>query len=369
MLMPFRSEEVFLDSDKRSPEVLEFEQSLRAKVVGQDRAVRSIVNIYQNCKAGLSTPGHPLGNLLFLGPTGSGKTHLIEASVETLFGNPNAFIKIDCGEFQHGHEISKLIGSPPGYIGHRETPPMLSQQAIDEHQTEAAPMTFVLFDEIEKANEALWALLLGVLDKASLTMGDNRKVDMSRCIVVMTSNLGAFEINRMLVGGIGFTSGVANDDESLSAIDQKIYRTAIEAARRRFLPEFMNRIDKVVVFRMLTKEQLSLVLEVELCKVQNRITLSQSGRQFIFHCTDDAKDLLLREGTDVKYGARPMKRAIERYLVTPLSNLVATGQVCLGDVIKVRVGPDGNKLVFSKDRLSSALVNSNRSDPICQMTG
>src|SRR5215475_8872940 len=205
MVVPYLAEEVLLDAEKQSIEVAEFEQMLRSRIVGQDRAVRTIVNIYQICRAGMSMPGRPTGSLLFLGPTGSGKTHVVEASAEILFGTPNAFIKIDCAEFQHSHEIARLVGSPPGYIGHRETQPLLTQEAIDQFQTEQAPITFVLFDEIEKANEALWQLLLGILDKATLTLGDGRRIDLSRCVMVMTSNLGAFEISKMLGGGIGFT--------------------------------------------------------------------------------------------------------------------------------------------------------------------
>src|SRR5215467_10029700 len=271
MVVPYVPEEVLLDSERRSSEVLEFEQMLRSRIVGQDRAVRTIVNIYQICRAGMSLPGRPTGSLLFLGPTGSGKTHVVEAAVEILFGNPNAFIKIDCAEFQHSHEIARLIGSPPGYIGHRETQPILTQEVIDQYQTEHAPITFVLFDEIEKANEALWQLLLGVLDKASLTLGDGRKVDLSRCVIVMTSNLGATEISKMMVGGIGFTLRRAQDGDDFERIDQKIYRSATDAARRRFSPEFMNRIDKVIVFRSLTRDQLGRVLDIELANLQTRI--------------------------------------------------------------------------------------------------
>ena len=178
MVKPFVSEEVLLDPEMRSPEVLDFERRLLSKIVGQDRAVRRIVNMYQIYLAGMNTTGRPIGNLLFLGPTGSGKTRVVEASAEILFGSPRAFIKIDCAEFQHSHEIAKLIGSPPGYLGHRETPPLLTQEAIDQYQTDRARISFVLFDEIEKANDALWQLLLGILDKATLTLGDNRKVDL-----------------------------------------------------------------------------------------------------------------------------------------------------------------------------------------------
>jgi ATP-dependent Clp protease ATP-binding subunit ClpA len=306
--------------------------------------------MYQIYLAGMNMPGRPIGNLLFLGPTGSGKTRVVEASAEILFGSSRAFIKIDCAEFQHSHEIAKLIGSPPGYLGHRETPPLLTQEAIDQYQTDRARISFVLFDEIEKANDALWQLLLGILDKATLTLGDNRKVDLSRCVIFMTSNLGAVEMSEMLTGGIGFTSGVKQDEESLAEIDKKMYHTALDVAKRKFSPEFMNRIDKVVVFRTLNQQHLRQVLDIELNDVQNRIMASQSERQFIFRCTAEAKEFLLREGTDLKYGARHLKRAIERHLVYPISNLIATGQIGLGDVIKIDLGSSGDRLIFSKER-------------------
>lgn len=363
MVKPYVSEEVpevLLDPEMRSNEVLDFERRLLGKIVGQDRAVRRIVNMYQIYLAGMAVPGRPIGNLLFLGPTGSGKTRVVEASAEILFGSPRAFIKIDCAEFQHRHEIAKLIGSPPGYLGHRETPPLLTQEAIDQHQTDRCRLTFVLFDEIEKANDALWLLLLGILDKATLTLGDNRKVDLSRCVVVMTSNLGAVEMSEMLSGGIGFTSGVRTDESNLASIDQKMYHTALEVAKRKFSPEFMNRLDKVVVFRTLNHQDLRQVLDIELNDVQNRIMASQSDKQFIFRCTAPTKDFLLHEGTDLKYGARHLKRSIERHLVYPLSNLIATGQIGLGDVIKIDLASSGERLTFSKER---AIPSFSISDP------
>src|SRR5262249_26365913 len=220
----------------------------------------------------------------------------------------------------------------------------------DQHQTDKAHFSFLLFDEIEKANDALWQLLLGILDKATLTLGDNRKVDLSRCVIFMTSNLGAVEMSEMLSGGIGFTSGVRTDEANLAEIDRKMYYTAMDVAKRRFSPEFMNRLDKVVVFQTLNQEHLRQVLDIELNEVQNRIMASQSDKQFIFRCTSEAKDFLLREGTDVKYGARHLKRSIERHLVYPVSNLIATGQIGLGDVIKIDLGSSGDKLIFSKER-------------------
>src|SRR5919197_1089121 len=245
---------VYLNPDLKSPAAQEFEDKLTALIVGQDRAVRRITGLYQIFLAGLAHPGRPIGTLLFLGPTGSGKTRVVEAASEVLFGDTNLVTKIDCAEFQHSHEIAKLIGSPPGYLGHRETSPMLTQENLDRSHTETTKLSLVLFDEIEKASDALWQLLLGILDKATLTLGDNRRVDLSRCIIVMTSNLGTAEM----------------------------------------------------------------------------------------------KKFLLHEGTDAKYGARHLKRAIEKNIVFPLANLVATRQVKLGDFVRIDMSSDG-RLAFVKE--------------------
>jgi len=339
-------ETVLLDPEQKSPRARDFEERLGARIVGQERAVRRMSGLYQIFLAGMNPPSHPIGTMLFLGPTGSGKTRVIEAASEVLFADPNGVVKIDCAEFQHSHEIAKLIGSPPGYLGHRETSPMLTQENLDRMHTEELKLTLVLFDEIEKASDSLWQLLLGILDKATLTLGDNRRVDFSKCMVVMTSNLGAREMSELISGGIGFApgKGVRHPD---SEVDQKIYRTAVEAARRKFSPEFMNRIDKVVVFRSLKEHHLRAILDLELQAVQDRIMMS-AGTKFVFQCSDTAKDMLLAEGIDYKYGARHLKRAIERFLVYPLSNLVATGQIGLGDLVNVGLNPSDKKLIFSK---------------------
>ena len=339
-------ETVFLDPDQKSPRAQDFEERLTARIVGQERAVRRMSGLYQIFLAGMNPPARPIGTMLFLGPTGSGKTRVIEAAAEVLFSDLNGVVKIDCAEFQHSHEIAKLIGSPPGYLGHRETSPMLTQENLDRTHTEDLKLTLVLFDEIEKASDALWQLLLGILDKATLTLGDNRRVDFSKCMVIMTSNLGAREMSELISGGIGFApgKGVKSPD---SEVDQKIYRTAVEAARRKFSPEFMNRIDKVVVFRSLKEHHLRAILDLELQAVQDRIMMS-AGTKFVFQCSDEAKDMLLAEGIDYKYGARHLKRAVERFLVYPLSNLVATGQIGLGDLVQVAFNNQAKKLVFSK---------------------
>src|SRR5437773_1184825 len=342
------SDRIVLDPTIKSSEAQDFEDKLSARVVGQERAVRRIASLYQIYLSGMASPGRPIGNLLFLGPTGSGKTRVVEAAAEILFGDAKAAMKIDCAEFQHSHEMAKLIGSPPGYLGHRETPPLLTQEAIDQFHTDKIKLTFLLFDEIEKANDALWQLLLGILDKATLTLGDNRRVDLSKTIVFMTSNLGAFEMSEFISGGIGFAPPAASATQE-SELDQKIYRTALEASKRKFSPEFMNRIDKVVVFRTLQRQHLDKILDIELGMVQDRILNSRGEGKFVFKCTPHAKEFLLKEGTDLKYGARHLKRALERYLVYPLSNLVATSQVTLGDLVRVDYDGGEKKLVFLKE--------------------
>jgi ATP-dependent Clp protease ATP-binding subunit ClpA len=345
---------VFLDPDQKSPRAKDFEEKLASRIVGQERAVRRMSGLYQIFLAGMNPPNRPVGTMLFLGPTGSGKTRVIEAAAEVLFGDPNAVVKIDCAEFQHSHEIAKLIGSPPGYLGHRETSPMLTQENLDRSHTEDIKLSLVLFDEIEKASDSLWQLLLGILDKATLTLGDNRRVDFSKTMVIMTSNLGAREMSELISGGIGFAPGKGAKNPSDTEVDQKIYRTAVEAARRKFSPEFMNRIDKVVVFRSLKEHHLRQILDLELQAVQDRIMRS-AGTKFIFQCSDAAKDMLLKEGIDFKYGARHLKRSIERFLVYPLSNLVATEQVGLGDLVNVDLDEEKGKLIFSK-RSGGALI-------------
>jgi len=334
-----------LDPTRRSNEARDFDGALRRKIVGQDQAVDKVVEIYQMFLAGLNAPGRPVGNLLFLGPTGSGKTRVVEAMAEAMFGDARACIKIDCAEFQHSHEIAKLIGSPPGYLGHRETHPLLTQEALNQWHTEKLKLSILLFDEIEKASDSLWQLLLGILDKATLTLGDNRRVDLSQCIIIMTSNLGASEMMGLVEGGLGFAQKPKTVDASL---DDKINRTALEAAKRKFTPEFMNRIDKVVVFQTLRSEHLQDILEIELGMVQQRVLMAAGANQFVFNCTSKVKGFLLEEGTDPKYGARHLKRAIERHLVFPLANLVATGQVKLGDFIRVDLNAEG-KMTFTKE--------------------
>ncbi len=342
-----------LDPSQTGHEAEKLHNDLRKRIVGQEEAVEQIVNIYQTFLAGMTSPGRPIGNFLFLGPTGTGKTRLVEATAESLVGDMRAVIKIDCAEFQHSHEIAKLIGSPPGYLGHRETHPLLSQEVLNQYHTDKIKISFVLFDEIEKASDALWNLLLGILDKATLTLGDNRRVDFSRAMIFMTSNLGAAEMSSILRPNLGFATSEVERKRACGEVDEglndKISRAGVEAARRKFTPEFMNRIDKVVVFRPLGSEELHRILNIELNMLQQRIFNSATTTPFVFNLTAEAKEFLLREGTDMKYGARHLKRAIERSLVHPLSNLIASDQIRGGDLIRVDFDTDCPSLCFTKE--------------------
>src|SRR5665213_132867 len=342
-----------LDPAKTGRDATQLETGLRRMIVGQDEAIQQIVNIYQMHLTGMNPPGRPIGNFLFLGPTGSGKTRIVEATAEVLLKNPRSVIKIDCAEFQHSHEIAKLIGSPPGYLGHRETHPLLSQEVLNQHHTETIKLSFVLFDEIEKASDALWNLLLGILDKATLTLGDNRKVDFSRAMIFMTSNLGAAEMGNLLSPKLGFNVGQVNAATLAGVTDEKmsgkLARSGMEAAKRKFTPEFMNRLDKIVTFQPLGTEQLKKILDLELNLVQQRIFNTANDRAFVFTLSDSSKGFLLEEGTDLKYGARHLKRAIERLLVQPMSNLIATEQVRGGDWIRVDYDPGASILRFARE--------------------
>jgi ATP-dependent Clp protease ATP-binding subunit ClpB len=338
-----------LDATVTGTKAKDLETKLHRLVIGQEEAIHEIVRTYQTYLAGLSPDGRPIGNFLFLGPTGTGKTRAVEATAEALLGNPRAVIKIDCGEFQHSHEIAKLIGSPPGYLGHRETHALLSQEALNQYHTQNMKLTFVLFDEIEKASDALWNLLLGILDKGTLTLGDNRKVDFSSALIFMTSNIGAAEMSSLVSPKLGFHVSTPDDSNYAPTLADKVSRAGIQAARRKFTPEFLNRLDKIVVFRSLGNEELNRIIDIELERVQQRVQTATAGKPFLINVTDSARKLLLTEGIDLRYGARPLKRAIERLLVHPLSNLMASGQIQHHDRIRVTHNGESPSLTFFRE--------------------
>lgn len=319
-----------LDITKRSIEAQSVLDTLSKRVVGQKDATQILVDIVENFQAGFAPKGRPAGNALFLGPTGSGKTHVVESLCQGLFGDKRSCIKIDCAEYQHGHEIAKLVGSPPGYLGHRETHPMLTQEALDQWHTPKLKLSVVLFDEIEKASDTLWNLMLGILDKGSLTLGDNRKVDFSNVIILMTSNLGANQMDKETDGKLGFSA----PEQTFEQLDEKLEEVAKHAAKSKFSPEFYNRIDNVAVFKTLNQEQIGKVLDIELGALHTRL-LFESNVKFFWHVTKRAKEVLIRDGFSKKYGARHLSRAVRKRVITPLARLVASGQLIERDVVVI----------------------------------
>src|SRR3984893_13754757 len=279
-----------LDPHKTGRQAEDLESQLRRSVVGQDEAIHQIMKAYQTHLAGLCPVGRPIGNFLFLGPTGSGKTRIVEAAAESLLQNSRAVIKIDCAEFQHSHEIAKLIGSPPGYLGHRETHPALSQEALNQHHTEKVKLSLVLFDEIEKASDALWNLLLGILDKGILTLGDNRRVDFSSSMVFLTSNCGAAEMSSLCEPRLGFHAPVPENSALNEKRGAQMSRVGVTAARRKFTPEFINRLDKIVVFRPLGRAELCRIVDIELEMVEARIQNAAADKPFGLNVTDGARE-------------------------------------------------------------------------------
>jgi ATP-dependent Clp protease ATP-binding subunit ClpA len=316
-----------LDPNIKSEAEEELASSLKHLIVGQTRAIEVLVDAYETFRAGLAPPDHPVGNLIFLGPTGCGKTYVIEVMAELLFGTKKALKKVDCAEFQHSHDIAKLVGSPPGYLGHRDTPAYLRQESLDAHHTKELALTLLLFDEFEKSNDALWNLLLGILDKGTLTLGDNKQSTFDKCLIIMTGNLGSREMQYLARGGLGFAGSSTKSSE---AFNKEVETAGLEAAKKRFTPEFLNRIDEIVVFHSLDEKQLKQVVELEIEQVQSRVLKMRDPRQFVLEFTPAAKDLLIAQGTDLKNGARPLKRIMEKLVVKRLSRFLNTKQVNMG---------------------------------------
>lgn len=339
-----------------------------ARVVGQDRAVRDLSSLYDLALSGLNAQNRPIGSMLFLGPTGSGKTWLAQAAADVLYGSPQALTRIDCAEYQQPHEVARIGGLPSYSSGRVESTALLHQESLDRRDRRGVPLSLVLFDDIEKASPVLWQLLVGVLDHGTLALGDGRRVDFRRSIVLMSSNLGADEIFATVTGGggIGFTSQneQVGRDHGDARISDQVRRAVTEAARRQFPPEFLNRIDKTVVFQPIGGSLLRDVLDLELATVQRRI-LRDSPTKFTLRLDDRARELLLREGTDRRYGARHLKRAIDRLLLTPIARLVTSCQVGTGDVIEVQADENSAELEFH--RLSDVGSSSQTVTPRAQV--
>lgn len=309
-----------LDINKENEKTALLKRNIRNSFVGQDDAVNAVLELLERIHSGLVPIGRPIGSALFLGPTGTGKTMLVETLANALFGDERAYVHVDCGEYQHSHEIAKLVGSPPGYLGHRETPPYLTESTIMKYKSNNYPIGIVLFDEIEKASDALWHLLLGVLDKARLQLGDNSNTDFSKVLVLMTSNAGSQELYNLVNGGIGFPT---IDTDKID--NKRMSHVSIEAAKKKFTPEFINRIDKIVAFNSLTEEQNKEIVTLEIRRLQKQ--LFYVPKKINLHVTNTVKDAILKEGYDPKYNGRSIRRTIEKNIQFPISKIMSSDQL------------------------------------------
>jgi CheY-like chemotaxis protein/energy-coupling factor transporter ATP-binding protein EcfA2 len=317
---------------------------LSRKVVGQSAATKAIVPYVYMHQSGLAPEGRPAGVFLLLGPTGTGKTKTVEAIAELLHGSEKKIVKIDCGEFQMEHEMAKLIGAPPGYLGHRETVPMLTQQSLAEATSPRCDLALVLFDEIEKAAHSLTQLLLGILDKGTLRLGDNTTVDFEKTLIFFTSNLGAREMMKEINPDIGFQSALARERSEMTT---RLESIALGAVRKRFSPEFVNRIDAVVTYQPLDSESLEAILDHDMSRLQDHVNSRLGESCFAIEVLPEARKFLLQRGFSEQYGARELKRTIHRELTQPLATLVARGEIPAGAQARVALSEDGESLAIT----------------------
>jgi CheY-like chemotaxis protein/ATP-dependent protease Clp ATPase subunit len=338
---------------------------LSQKVVGQSAATKAIVPYVYMYQSGLAPMNRPAGVFLLLGPTGTGKTKTVEAIAELLHGDEKKILKIDCGEFQMEHETAKLVGAPPGYLGHRETTPLLTQQQLTEVTSRDCDLALVLFDEIEKAAHSITKLLLGILDKGILRLGDNTIVDFEKSLIFFTSNLGAREMMKEISPNIGFQSATA---KSAADLTTRLESIALGAVRKRFSPEFVNRIDAVVTYNPLNAEAIESILEHDLQMLQAHVNQRLGDRYFSIEIAQDAKEFLLGRGVSQEYGARELKRTIHRQLTQPLATMVARGEIRPGAQVTVSVSDDreslfirssGGKLAVEKQPPTILIVDDN----------
>jgi ATP-dependent Clp protease ATP-binding subunit ClpA/CheY-like chemotaxis protein len=328
---------------------------LSRKIIGQSDALQFITPYIQMYQAGLSSPGRPAGIFLLLGPTGTGKTRTVEALAEILHGTARQMLKIDCAEYQSDHEVAKLIGAPPGYLGHRETKPMLSQERLNEVVSDRCDLALVLFDEIEKAAPAFTTLLLGLLDKAVVRMGDNNTVNFEKTLIFLTSNLGARDMLREVSPDIGFQP---TDRRSPADVASRLESIGLAAVRKRFSPEFVNRLDAVITYRPLDAGALAHILDVHVAELQRHVHSRLGERSFEIEVTKPARDLLLERGASAEYGARELKRTIHRMLTQPLAALVAGGQIEPGGRVVADRSSDGSSIILRVDATTTARPSS-----------
>lgn len=316
---------------------LDLGAELRRRVIGQDAAVDAIFPYVDIFRAGLSPPGRPCGVFMLLGPTGTGKTHTVEALAEALHGSASRLVRIDCGEFQMEHEVAKLIGAPPGYLGHRETQPMITQQRLASSSSEHCPISIVLFDEIEKAAPSLVRILLGVLDKAAMRLGDGTTVNFERSLIFMTSNAGAKDIGKVQSGGFGFGRSLRQEGDACRQVEL----AGLSALKRRFPPEFVNRIDHSLVYHPLTPAHIAAIFDRQIDAIESHVATRLGPLAFAIEISVEARELLIKEGTDPASGARELKRTLHRRLMQPLARLILAGEIPPGGFVRVEKSRSG----------------------------
>lgn len=308
---------------------------LNERVIGQPDSLSEIARFYEIYAAGLAPEGRPAGVFMLLGPTGTGKTSTVEALADIVHGSRNNLLRIDCGEYQMDHEVAKLIGAPPGYLGHCETQPVLTQMRLNQVMSDRANIAIVLFDEIEKACASMMRLLLGILDRGVLRLGDNSTVRFERTMIFFTSNLGFGKMARLnSMSGLGMILS-AKDEQ------QTEYGDCMGAAKSHFPPEFMNRIDAFLTYRHLSQEDIHAILDLEMQGLANHISRRLGDRLFFIQMSRKTREWIAENAFSHEYGARNLKRFIQRELLSPLAGMVADGEIPPQAIVKITNIGDG----------------------------
>ena len=328
--------------EEETQKLLRMEESIHERIVGQEEAVSAVAKAVRRARTGLKDPRRPVGSFIFLGPTGVGKTELARALAEFLFGDENALIRIDMSEYSERHTISRLVGSPPGYVGYEEGGQLTEQ-------VRRRPYSVVLFDEIEKAHPEIFNVLLQILDDGRLTDAQGRTVDFKNAVIIMTSNVGAPLLEKEV--GIGFRPA-RGEAEGMETAYTRMKEHITEELRRTFRPEFLNRIDEVIIFRPLTSEQIKQIVEILIGRVQRELR----GQNMQLELTEAAKELLARDGFDPTFGARPLRRAIQRLLEDQLSDGLLRGNFSSGDTVLVDTRE--GRIVFEKKRMAEPALKA-----------
>ena len=316
--------------EKETAKLLRMEEELKSKVIGQDEAASAIARALRRSRADIKDPRRPIGSFLFLGPTGVGKTELCKALAQVLFGTEEALLRFDMTEFSEKHTMSRLTGSPPGYVGHEDGGQLT--ESVRRH-----PYSVLLFDELEKAHPDVWSLLLQIMEDGVLTDAHGKWADFRNTVIIMTSNVGARDITTTTT--LGFSNSGQN---GLS--DKEIKSRVMHELKNAFRPEFLNRIDEIIVFKSLTEDEIVQIVDLMVAELRERMI----AQNMTINLDDAAKRLVAKEGTDTAFGARPLRRAIQRMLEDPLSEQILEGRWTSGSVVDVTVSEDGEELVFSE---------------------